>query len=246
MANRTLLQIVQAACDEIGGINRPTSIVSSQDAQVQQLLALANREGKDLAAREGVHGGWTQLRKEHTDTYEDGVANYPFPSDLQYFLNTTAWDRSQHWPLRGPISPQEWQVVKSGTIGSVGPRRRFRIMAGEIYFDPTPDSGDDGNTFVLEYYSNTWCQSNALVAQRVWTADNDTPLLPDDCFILGLIWRFRKAKGLDYQEDFNAYEDRVSMELGRHAMAPVLSLGVSGDSVRLIDECNIPDGGYGV
>lgn len=243
---RTLLQIVQAAVDELGSINRPTTIIGTSDANVQQLLALANREGKELAAREGRDGGWPQLRKEHTDTFEDGVANYPFPSDLQYFINTTAWDRSQHWPLRGPVSPQEWQVVKSGTIGSLGPRRRFRVMAGEIYFDPTPDSGDDGNTFVLEYYSDTWCESNAGTDQRIWTADNDVPLLPDDCFILGLIWRWRRAKGLDYQEEFNAYESLVSRELGRAGMAPVLDITGSTDGVRLIDESNIPDSGFGV
>jgi hypothetical protein len=219
---RTLLQIVQAACDELGSVNRPTNVVSSSDQQVQQLLSLANREGKALAARAGVHGGWPQLRKLHTITTVADQANYAFPSDLQYFVNTTAWDRAQKWPMRGPISPQEWQVLKSGTIGSIGPRTRFRIMAEEIYFDPTPDSS--GDTLILEYYSDTWCESAGGTAQRLWAADTDMPLLPDDCFILGLIWRFRRAKGLDYQEAFNDYEDEVTKEIGRAGMAPVIDM----------------------
>ena len=242
---RTLLQIVQAAVDELGSINRPSAVVGSQDATVQQLLALANREGKELAGREGIHGGWPALRKEYTSTFVSGQADYAFPSDLQYFINTTAWDRAQKWPMRGPVSPQEWQVLKSGTIGSIGPRRRFRVMAGELYFDPTPSADDAGDTFVLEYYSNAWCQSNAGTAQSEWGADNDVPLLPDDCFILGLIWRFRRAKGLDYAEEYKAYEEEVTTELGRAGMAPILDLGCSVSGVRFIDQDNIPDSGYG-
>lgn len=241
---RTLLQIVHASVDELGSLNRPTAVVGSSDAQVQQLLALMNREGKELAAREGIHGGWPQLRKEFTITTVTDQAAYNFPSDLQYFINTTAWDRTQHWPLRGPISPQEWQVLKSGTIGSTGPRRRFRIMAGQIYFDPAPES--DGSTFVLEYYSDTWCESGGHAAQRLWASDTDLPLLPDDCFILGLNWRFRKSKGLDYAEEYKAYESLVSRELGRTGMAPVLDLAGTTSGIRFIDEDNIPDSGMGV
>jgi hypothetical protein len=98
----------------------------------------------------------------------------------------------------------------------------------------------------LEYYSDTWCESSAGTDQRIWTADTDVPLLPDDCFILGLIWRFRKAKGLEYQEDFNTYEEEVSRRLARTNMAPVIQIGGGVQGVRLIDESNIPETGYGV
>jgi hypothetical protein len=172
-------------------------------------------------------------------------ANYAFPSDLQYFINTTAWDRAQKWPLMGPVSPQEWQVLKSGTIGSVGPRKRFRIMAGEIYFDPTPPSGENGNTVVIEYYSNAWCESASSDPQSIWTSDGDLPVLPDDCFIMGIQWRFKAAKGLDYQEEFNIYEDTVTRSMARSGMAPVLSLTGSLSGVRFLDHDNIPDSGYG-
>lgn len=240
---RTLLEIVQAAVDELGSVNRPTAIAGSLDQGVQQLLALANREGKELAAREGQAGGWPQLRKLHTITSVADQESYAFPADLQYFINTTAWDRTQNWPLRGPVSPQEWQVLKSGTIGSIGPRRRFRIMAGAIYFDPAPSA--DGDTYVFEYYSNGWCESSGGTAQNAWNSDTDVPVLPDDCFILGLIWRFRKAKGLDYADDYKIYDDVVSRELGRAGMAPVLDLTGYPSGLRFLDENNIPDSDFG-
>jgi hypothetical protein len=144
--------------------------------------------------------------------------------------------------MQGPISPQVWQVLKSGTIGSVGPRTRFRIMAGEIYLDPTPSAV---NSIVIEYYSNEWCESSGGDGQAVWAADTDVPRLPDDCFILGLKWRFRKEKGLEYQEHFNEYDEFVSSKLAQSSMAPVLDLAHPQPLNHLIDETNIPDTGFG-
>lgn len=244
MAARTLLQIVRAACDEIG-LPRPSAVVGSTDAQAVQMLALLNREGREVSRRDGANGGWPQLRREHSITLVDSQASYAFPSDLAYFINTTGWDQSNNWPLDGPISPQIWQVLKSGTIGSVGPRLRFRIMAGALYVDPTPDSSNAGNTLVLEYYSESWCESSVADPQTSWLSDSDVPRLPDDIFVLGLIWRWRRAKGLDYQEEFNAYEDYVAQSLARSGMSRVLDLGGIERVTRLLTEDNIPDSGFG-
>jgi hypothetical protein len=43
----TLLQLIQQVTDEIG-ITRPNAVIGSSDQQVRQLLALANKVGKDL------------------------------------------------------------------------------------------------------------------------------------------------------------------------------------------------------
>lgn len=240
---RNLLVIVQTACDELG-IPRPSAVVGSTNADALQLLSLVNRTGADLMGREGSAGGWPQLRAEHTFTQSIGTDNYAFPSDLQYFVNSTAWDRDQKWPLHGPVSPQVWQVVKSGTIGSVGPRTRFRMMGGRIYLDPVPTVAND---LVFEYYKNTWCTDSSGVTYRErFAADGDLPVLPDELFILGLKWRYLKAKNLEYDEDYNDYEDYIQRELGRATMAPIVAMdGAMSAGMRLIDDTNIPDTGYG-
>lgn len=43
----TLLQMIQQVTDEIG-LNRPNAVIGSNDMQIRQLLALANKVGKDL------------------------------------------------------------------------------------------------------------------------------------------------------------------------------------------------------
>jgi hypothetical protein len=240
---RSLLVIVQTACDELG-IPRPSAVAGSTNADALQLLALANRTGKDLLGREGAAGGWPQLRKEYTFSLVDGTESYAFPTDLYRFINTTVWDRNQKWPMHGPISPQVWQVLKSGTIGSVGPRTRFRLMGGLIYLDPVPSTT---NTVVFEYFKNTWCTDSTGVTERTtFAADGDLPILSDELFILGIKWRYLKAKDLNYDEDYNIYEDYIARELGASTMAPVLSMDESlSASWRLIDDTNIPDSGFG-
>lgn len=55
----TLLEIIQAACGELG-LPQPATVIGSTDAQVQQLLALANRDGNELwRVRD-----WTFLQRE--------------------------------------------------------------------------------------------------------------------------------------------------------------------------------------
>lgn len=61
---RTFLELMQAAADELG-IPQPSSIIGSVDDQSRQLLALANREGKDFSVMANSRGGWSALHKEY-------------------------------------------------------------------------------------------------------------------------------------------------------------------------------------
>lgn len=61
---RTLVQLVQDACNELG-IPTPNTVVGNVDSNVQQLLALAQREGKEYYSLAHRICGWQQLRTQH-------------------------------------------------------------------------------------------------------------------------------------------------------------------------------------
>jgi hypothetical protein len=235
-----IIDIIQQVCDEIG-LPRLSAVVGSTDDQARQLLAIAKREGRELASFAASAGCWPALRREHTFTTVNGTPDYAFPSDLLFFINTTAWDRSSYWPVQGPMSPMVWQTLKSG-IGVSGPRFRFRIMQGRIYIDPTPTSA---NSIVIEYASENWVTSAAGAEQASLLSDGDEVLLPEDPFTLGIIWRFRKAKSLEYADDHALYIETRDRELARASMAPVLSLNARAPFFRpLLDDAQIPDGNF--
>ena len=305
---RTLLELVQAACDEIG-IPQPSAIIGQVDDQSRQLLALANREGKDFSALANSRGGWQALHKEYvfqtevqsatTGDTTDGSAvitnipstagitaetwsvsgtgipreakvvsvdsatqvtldractasgtgvsitfaqfGYSLPSDFEYFVQRSYWDGNMLWELMGPITAQEKQVLRYGTVAS-GPRKKFYVRNNKMYLFPVPDT--DGEEVAFDYYSNAWCQSSGGTAQTKWTADTDTYKLDEDCFIQGMKWRFLRAKGLDYTQEKLDYDTDCMRVLARDGGARDLSLTYNG-GLKFLGTDNIPDGGYG-
>lgn len=167
---------------------------------------------------------------------------YSLPNDFSYFQQMTWWDRSYRWQMAGPLSAQEWQVLKSG-LSPVGPRRFFRIMGNQFCIHPAPSV--TGQTLVFEYFSNSWCQSSLAVAQNTWLADTDYYNFDDDAFILGLKWRFKAAKGLDYEQEKFDYVVVCERLIARDGGNRDLRTNVQAKDVYLLNYNNVPDTGYG-
>lgn len=196
----SLLSIVQGAAAELK-IVQPTTVIGSVDPNAPQLLAFANKEGKEQARR----FDWQVLQKEATFTAVASDVQTTLStvaSDFGRYLNETMWNRSANWRVGGPLTPEEWQRKKA-SAAQVGIGNWFRIRGNQILFYP---NGVAGETIYFEYISKNWCQSSALVAQSAWAADDDTALIDEEIIRLGVIWRFRKSKGFDYGEDFRTYE----------------------------------------
>ena len=215
------LQIIREACG-IVGIPRPNSVSSSQDKGVVQLLGLLNSEGRQLSAR----FAWESLIREatfQTTAAEDqgalttliGAANA-----YRYILNDTLWNRDSAQPIIGPNSSLEWQLRKALDLS--GPFTEYRIRGGHLLFNPTPTADEE---IAFEYVTKNWCtSSDASEQRRAIEDDEDEVLLDDEIVLAGIEWRWRKAKGLQYAEDFNAYERMVADAMNRDATKRTLSL----------------------
>lgn len=167
---------------------------------------------------------------------------YALPNDFGYFQQATWWDRTYRWQMQGPLTAQQWQVLKSG-LSPIGPRRFFRIIGNQFYVHPAPSV--TGDTLVFEYYSTAWCQSSTGTAQSTWAADTDYYTMDDDAFILGLKWRFKAAKGLDYTEEKMDYQMACDRLIARDGGNKSLTTNVQAMDVYLLNYNNIPDSGYG-
>lgn len=213
----TLLVLIRDAAD-IVGLPRPRAVVSSADTQVRQLLALANREGKSLAQRHD----WTVQQKTATHTTlaaEDQGTIVSIAPDFDRLANETTWNRSQQERVGGPLSPIDWQLLQASTV--TGPYQDFRIQGGNLHLYPAPPAGE---TVAFDYVAKSWCQSAVSVAQTRWAADDDTGILSEDLMLLGIIWRWKQQKGMDYGEDFSTYEKEVMHAAARDGGRRVISL----------------------
>jgi len=169
-----------------------------------------------------------------------GQIAYDLPSDFEYFVQKTFWDNRYRWALIGPITAQEKQILRYGVIAS-GPRNKFYIRINKMWLDPVP-----AEEFMIayDYYSNAPIAANAGGYSKTWTSDLDTYLLDEDCFIQGLKWRFLRAKGLDYGEEYASYEGDVQRTIGRDGGSRDLSLNSNGYAPYFLDSANIPDGNF--
>ena len=171
-----------------------------------------------------------------------GQDTYAMPSDFDHFITQTQWDSPYRWQLLGPLSAQEWEVLKRG-ISPTGPRRRFRIIGNNFMIDPVPTDSTSRETF--EYFSNAWCQSATGTPQTAFSADTDTYALDSDLMILGIKWRFLRAKGLDYSEEREQWQRRLDRLGARDGGERDLPLNASAEGIRLLNSQNCPDTGFG-
>jgi hypothetical protein len=234
----TILSMCQNVAD-FTGFERPTSVISNTDPIARQLLALAQREGKQLMRV----SDWAILKKEHTFSTSNGTAAYALPSDFDRLVLETSYNRSDNDILTGPISSAEYQLVNHG-MATTGTTEKFRLKAAsnalKFELDPTPSSTQ---TIGFEYVSNQFCQSNGGSGQAAWAADTDTGILDETTMEMGITWRFKAAHGLDFAEDFRQYQLEVRQAVARNGSSPVLQLD---DARKLIVGPYQSDGNYGL
>lgn len=236
-----LLELMAMVCNEIG-ILEPSTVIGNTDLQVKQLLALMTREAREQSKMETPVGGWQAMREEYVFSTAAGTDTYSLPADYDHSTPGTFWDRSARWQLLGPMSPQEWQVIKSG-ISPTGPRRRFRFIGDSFVVDPVPSAV---STLVFEYTSTYWALTADGTPLPSFVADSDFFRLDDDALVLGTIWRFRRAKGLDYDEEKSSWQDRIDLVKARQAGERLLPMNAQPlRNGMLLSNANVPDTGFG-
>lgn len=208
------LEMVRSVCGKIG-LAQPNSLIGTTDVQTIQLRELLNKEGSELAARSS--SGWQALVREATFTTVADEDQGTLESIImaanafRHVVNETIWNRTARQPIYGPRGPSLWQGLKAFTV--VGPYPEYRIRGNHLFFLPVPTAGE---TCAFEYVTKNWLTSEDGTEQRsVIEDDEDVPLLDDEIMMMGLEWRWRAAKGLDFGQGFQDYERRVVDALAR-------------------------------
>ncbi len=219
----TLLTLINTV-QRVEGLEVTSNVVANTNPTVQQLFGIANLEGKDLALRYP----WQSLQKVETHSAlaaEDQGTLSSIASDMsmKHIRFATMWNQTTDELIQGPLSAQEWQELK-GT-GITDPTDSWRIYGNKLYITPAPTLAD---SIVFEYISINWCQSSGGTAQSAWAADTDTGILDEDMMALGVRWRWRRANGFDYAEEFAEYERRVNELMNANGGKPTLAMDGGG------------------
>lgn len=237
----TLLSVAQRVADEVG-LPRPTSVASSSDQLSRQMLALANATLEELGRL-----NWPELETAHSFPTVIGQVPYSTPADYARFATDTAYISTQYYMVRGALSAREWALRRNGMSSLTG-WARYRVFGypPKIQFVPAPTTVQ---TVVIEYISKYLVLDVDGVTRKQWyVLDTDTCVLSEELVRLGLKWRIKHAKGLEYSEDYNAYRERISTTLAEGlnlGSTPVAFRSPFGDDSYNMGFPYVPDTGYG-
>ena len=239
------LDIASSAASLIG-IAQLGSLVGNSNNHARALRILFNRSGRTLTRMRDAWGaGWEVQTREHTfDTVID-QAEYQLPGDFDDMVAGTLWDRGTYSLGAGPLSPQDWQQLKSGLVGTANITPFFRMRRNSagtgraIVLDPTPTSIE---TLVYEYISKDWLRSvNGEHLARI-VADTDEPLFDHELMVLDLTWRFKQSRGLSYAAELAEFELERDSLFGSDSGIRDITIG-RGPKRDLVP--NIPETGFG-
>lgn len=141
-----------------------------------------------------------------------GVETYTLPTDYKRLTRDcnavyeTTTNRRDCIPV---TSNGAWTYLKE--TGSAGGERFYRLSGDDLngssisFYRPL----ETGSSVTVSYVSKNWMSASG-VAGSAWTAVTDSLLLPARIVELGVVWRFRQRKGIEYASRLAEYEARLA------------------------------------
>jgi len=238
----TVLQIVTEFCNR-NAIAAPNTVVGSQDLQIIQIKSLLNQEGQIQNGRYPWQSSQLDYTFPSTAVQLQGDLTDLFGAseNLNYIYNQTIWNRTIRLPIFGPNSPDKRQAREA--LPLTGPYTEYWIAGNNLYFNPAPNAA--GQTIALTLVTKNWLtqQGGATMSSTVLN-DTDTCNLDETLVIMGMTWRWKATKQLDYGEDFNTYERQLADAMSRDGTKPVLSLDAGELNNTVQPVVVIPSGGW--
>ena len=196
----TIASAIASAALRVSG--ERLGFVFSNDRQIAVELAdLSNEVAADVAASHQ----WQALTRIAALTGDGTATAFDLPADYGRMLTMSGVQKagSWLWDYNHVASMDDWLTRLNG--GFVGISNAWIITGGQIHFNPAPTG-----TANFPYISSYWARAEDGTVRGQFERDDDTFILPERLITLGLVWRWREQKGLEYAEDLRNYEVALS------------------------------------
>lgn len=182
----TLLSICAGLAKNVG-LSVPTSIVGNPDRNSVEALEFANETGEELARRVD----WGALASSTTFTGTGANTTFTMPAG---FSRLSAGVAIKSPSIVRPVTRAEFNSLTP----SVGTPRYFLLQGTTLSLWPYLANAA---TVTALYQSKLW-----VAGASAFTADSQSPVFDEDLFLKGLIVRWRRQKGMPYQDEEAEYE----------------------------------------
>jgi hypothetical protein len=229
----TLVTEILARAARQCSVNPPSSWLTAADQTSLEVLDFLGETIDDILDRVDVVG---PVSKTYVVT-GDGGEDYTLPADMarlhrgKYAVYERLRTRRDCIPVPDDGT---WEYMKE--LGTAGAYRFYRLQgyAGAYtmgFYRPLEASV----TVVVNYVSTAWI-INGGTQKSDFTAPEDNCLIPRKAVELGIVWRFRRRKGLEYTDMQNEYE----IELAKLSNDTRTRRSVSFGAVPLRNPWDVP------
>lgn len=196
----TILAAMQSAAMRLMG-HRPSVFFGSQDKFTMEIADLVNEVAQDVVKSHD----WQALKRIQTMTGDGTSDEFAFPADYDRMLLTAEMQDLTNWAW-GYCHITDINDFMYQEASGFGPYPGGWIIYGDAFhFSPAPPAGQ---TASYPYISNAYAMSGGSPASA-FTGDGDQFLLPERLLTLGLIWRWRENKKLDFTGDQEAFAKAI-------------------------------------
>lgn len=193
-----ILDAMQSAAIRLVGY-KPSVFFASSEQFEEEIVDLVNEVAQDICK----YNDWQSLTKVYNVPVDGVTENFPMPSDYDRQLVVTDVQDLNNWV---------WGYEHVTNLNDFLYRkaRGFELLPGawiiynnQIQFWPAPTTG---NTATFPYVSLNYA-TDASGSKPKFTADSDTFIINggERLLTLGLVWRWRENKKLDYTGDQEAF-----------------------------------------
>jgi len=192
----TLLSAVNEVCDVVA-LSRFDTVYGSDEPNAMTMVTLAQEAGDEIARR----ADWQKMLKSLT------VAASPenFPSNFQRLTPGGAVRTSGGAWVRPVTNSGQWAVI----VGVPSTQPYFFMKGGQFLFSPASAAV----SAVIDYVSKNWILKNVGGEASAWAADDDTTLFPERLLVKGIIWRWKRQKGLAFEDNLAEFEADLAQEI---------------------------------
>lgn len=216
----SLFSLVKYTLESNGWKVATTSVTSSTDDNIKQAFALANKELVSLS-----YGfAWPILTLDYTFQTVAGQAEYDLPVDFHHLINPSVYNTSQYHALKGNLQPAEFIHYANRYVGPNSPCTGYRIKqkAKKFVLTPTPDGVE---TLVFFYVTKNLVKDVTGNEKQLYSQDDDVAFVDEDLLEMGLEWRWREKKGLDYTAEIAEYTAAIKQRYAQYIALPEFPIG---------------------
>jgi len=211
------------------GLTAPGSWLSTSDPTATEVVAFLRAVVRDLLDRHD----WTGASTTATLTAVGETSSWTLPagfSRLQRGANAVYEISPNRRPMIALNNDGDWNELQAWSFA--GAQRYYRKTATALeFYRPLPN----GATAKITYVNRNWITGGT----STWTTEaTDTAIFPEGLLRFGVIYRWRRQKGMRFADEQAEYEAILARAIREDR--PRLSISTTGPTGELTHPMRVP------